>query len=298
MKYNLVIFGFSGFVGKAFISKSKNILYVSSSIKYKSEVENYLYWDYKSELPKIETNYTLILCKFNSIKNAKKVFKEIHANVNTYKFVIYMSSSVVKMSKIYDDYARLKIAAEEFALKSFSRLLIIRPQVVLGSGGIWNQILSDICLSNFIWLPFAGRLKTSFINVDDLVLLVNNFVSNSTYRSINNLKNEYVKRRIFVSLRDYVLQNSQNHKKFFNLQPHRYSDSLTKNFLFSTLCSRLLPNFFAISTFNFFRQLFLFRKNIDLKKESSTFIPQGLLRFYLSEEYDDKKYFFTFINSK
>jgi hypothetical protein len=69
MKYNLVIFGFSGFIGKAFISKSKNILYVSSSIKYKSEVENYLYWDYKSKLPKIETNYTLILCKFNSIKN-------------------------------------------------------------------------------------------------------------------------------------------------------------------------------------------------------------------------------------
>ncbi|MBI4851185.1 MAG: NAD(P)-dependent oxidoreductase [Acidobacteria bacterium] len=186
-KPTVIITGANGFIGSSLVKhfQEKNwqvLALVHSMPSLKLPNVEYYQYDLASlvdETPFTKANY-LIHCAYikydvNSKVNTNQInidgTKQLISLSRKYrlKFNIFLSSMSAQV-EAESNYGKQKFALEKFFTQEND--LVIRPGLVLGSGGLFGQMSSFIRKNPFIPLIDGGKQPLQTIFIDDLVLAI------------------------------------------------------------------------------------------------------------------------------
>ena len=181
---NIIIFGASGFIGNFLISnllkKNNNVIGCSRNRVFKKSKK---FRFYKWKLGQIITKKLLlnIDCAihlthdFNTIDGKSKT---INGTIKIVKFlnkagvqhqIIFSSYSAHKNSDT--NYGKTKFIIEK-KLKSFKNVLIIRPGLVLGNGGLCKKIKEILNNFSIFIIPFSKKFKVPVISIHKICYII------------------------------------------------------------------------------------------------------------------------------
>ena len=174
---NIIIFGASGFIGNSLINhllkKNNNVIGCSRNIVIKKSKKFRFYrWEFGQIITKklllnidcaihLSHDFNIINGKNKTINGTMKIVKFLN-NAGVKHQFFFSSYSAYKNSDT--NYGKTKFILEK-KLKSFKNVLIIRPGLVLGNGGLCKKIKK--ILNNFpiFIIPFSKKFKVPVISI-------------------------------------------------------------------------------------------------------------------------------------
>jgi nucleoside-diphosphate-sugar epimerase len=229
MSKTIAITGGNGFIGKALIDGLLNQGHEIIAFSRTTHLEKTFNIQYRL----FELGKPLNIKDFEGVdilihlaygKPESEVMDEFDMNIISAKALvalpipnkIFVSSfaAVAPASKSY--YGKCKVAVEEI----FRDHIIVRPALVIGEGGLWAKLKSQITKNRFVPLLNSGIQIIQVIQIDDLVRNITDIIKNekngvfhlaniekTTYKQvIQQVSNQVNKKVIFVPIPIFLLR--------------------------------------------------------------------------------------------
>lgn len=220
----VLITGSNGYIGKKLVNfliknKIEIIAFGTENQKKFSKFLSYYIWYFNDALPKI--TYSNIDCAihlahdFNSLTGAKKSIKNTlnlikHLNNAGVRKQFFFSSCSAK-KKAGSIYGKTKYTIEK-KLSNYNKVTIVRPGLVIGSGGIYQKIKKFINYTPLIILPDNGEGLVPIISMSNLCrVMLKLILFKKKYKEIN-LFNSYI-----PTLKELFLNSKIKKKKIFSI---------------------------------------------------------------------------------
>lgn len=277
----IYVLGSSGFIGKNLISELReyglNVRGISSTPS-----DQDIYWDYKTNFPhKIIGGDIFIDCArsqscVQNIERVKNLLNDLHPDS---KYLFISSAAVCKKPNFGiffsgDDYIREKKQIEKLVKKN-ENASFIRPDIILGEGGVWQEILRKIDCAPTSLIPNKGKNCAQFIHISELCSqIVKGIIDENIFSE--NFK---------------IVQKTHRWSSIFNREvldaqnKNLYFDNPLKNLACVILFSIIIPDFIAFRVIEKMRST---QKNSDIET-IGIFNPEGMQRFYFEKHMNNQE---------
>ena len=182
---NIIIFGATGFIGRFLSSyllkKNLNVIGCSRCQKIKKKTKKFIFcrWELGQVIPnKLSENIDFAIHlshDFNSINGNEKtingtlkIIKFLNKKGTKYHFFFSSYSSHMNSAS---NYGKTKFTLEK-KLKLFKNVIIIRPGLVMGNGGLSKKIKKILKNFPFFIIPFSKKYKVPVISINKLCKII------------------------------------------------------------------------------------------------------------------------------
>jgi hypothetical protein len=282
--FDIAIIGASSLLAKSAIFELESMGLMLLKVSSKKNIhnhQNYVVWDYKTELPEIVSRckYIIVFSKFNSTKECRTAINLLAKSTSEYNQIIVISSlAVLSRPKNFfydlifvgDDYIRLKKFADNIYSKKFKNVKIIYPGLVCGD-------------QNLSWQKFIDKVKSA-----DEIRGVNDISAGINLIQLKAFSSLFYKSIYFSEEKKIILPQSV--VAFEELIKDRcivlscnnlFYDGWLKNLIFALLLSKFVPNFMALRILGKLRSLGG-GGSVDAASLSANYNIAGMTRFYIN----------------
>ena len=212
----ILIFGGSSFVGKNLanylFSKGERVVIFSRSAPKDFNNIKFIQWDFDQELTKNLVKVGDIAIHLaHDANNPEKTYAGTIKCISTLSvFGIkkqFFISSYFADKKSSSRYGAVKYKIES-KIKEASNIIIIRPGLIIGNGGMYNKI--EKCLNSSIFYPiFISEYLVPVVQIETICDQIYIFIKNKKNKKIINLFNVQL-REINTIISEIVLKNRKN----------------------------------------------------------------------------------------